>query len=109
MVLTLEEMEIFLGVKDDLNSAYQRVDQFATKTEARFNQVQATMSRAMGNDLLLTYKVNDSALTAANKHLESKRTHLKEVQQWINQNPLAYKVDLSAVKTARNEIARLQT
>jgi tape measure domain-containing protein len=113
MAVTLEELEIFLGVTDNLQSAYQRVDQFAAKTEARFKTVETSMNRAMGgnrnNELLLTYKVNDDALTAANKHLESKRTHMKEVQQWMNQNPLTYKVDLSAVKAARAEIAGLQT
>jgi tape measure domain-containing protein len=109
VVLTLEEMEIFLGVTDNLQSAYQRVDQFATKTEARFKGVQATMDRAMGKDLLLTYKVNDAALTEANKHVESKRTHVKEVQQWLNQNPLSYKTDLSGIKAARAEVLGLQS
>jgi tape measure domain-containing protein len=108
VAVTLEELEIFLGVKDDLQSAYQRVDQFASKTEARFKGVQSTMDRAMGKDLLLTYKVNDDALTAANKHLESKRTHMKEVQQWMNQNPLTYKVDLSELKAARAEVLGLK-
>jgi tape measure domain-containing protein len=108
VAVTLEELEIFLGVNFDAQSAYQRVDQFATKTESRFKTVQATMNRAMGKDLLLTYKVNDDALTAANKHLESKRTHMKEVQQWMNSNPLTYKVDLSAVKSARADIAGLK-
>jgi rare lipoprotein A len=108
VAVTLEELEIFLGVKDDLNSAYQRVDQFATKTEARFRSVQTTMDRAMGKDLLLKYKVDDRELTAANKHAESKRTHIRDIQREFDQKPLTYRVNLAEIKAARVEVLGLK-
>ena len=63
----------------------------------------------------LKIKVDDTELTKLNKHLELKRTHHKSVQQYINSNPLAVKVDnreidksIQKVRELRNEIGLLK-
>lgn len=42
-------------------------------------------------ELNLSPTVNHKPLTELNKHIESKRTHVKEVQAWLNNNPLIVK------------------
>jgi hypothetical protein len=41
----------------------------------------------------LTIKVDDSALTRLNEHLELKRTHFREIQNYFNSSPLTIKID----------------
>ena len=64
---------------------------------------------------VLKIKVDDVELTKLNKHLELKRTHHKSVQQYLNSNPLAVKVDnreidksIQKVRELRNEIELLK-
>ena len=63
----------------------------------------------------LKVKVDDTELTKLNKHLELKITHHKSVQQYLNSNPLAVKVDnreidksIQKVRELRNEIELLK-
>ena len=63
----------------------------------------------------LKVKVDDSELTRLNKHLDLKRKHHREVQQYFNSNPLTVKVDnreidksIQKVKELKNEIKSLK-
>jgi tape measure domain-containing protein len=46
----------------------------------------------------LTPQVDDSALTALNKHLDLKKKHFQELQSYFNANPLSLSVDDRALK-----------
>jgi hypothetical protein len=59
----------------------------------------------------LKVKVDDKELTRLNQHIELKRKHHKEVQQYFNSNPLAVKVNkrgiddsIQAIKMLKEEI-----
>ena len=52
--------------------------------------------------------VDDSQLTKLNEHLESKRTHAKDIQRDFNRNPITPKVDTSQLDSALAKIDRLK-
>jgi rare lipoprotein A len=48
--------------------------------------------------------VNDSALSSLNKHLDFKKIHFQQVQQYFNQNPLTVKVDDTSLTKLNKEL-----
>jgi hypothetical protein len=55
----------------------------------------------------LTIKVDDSALTRLNEHLELKRTHFREIQNYFNSSPLTIKIDDSNLSRLNAGFAKI--
>lgn len=53
-------------------------------------------------------KVDDSELYGANKHIESKRTHIKELNHWGSQNPLRIAVDSKPIDDISTKVQAVE-
>jgi hypothetical protein len=68
------------------------------------------ISKVSKTDLpTLKVKVDDKELTRLNQHLELKRKHHREVQQYFNSNPLTVKVDNREIDKSIQKVKELRT
>ena len=87
----------------DFDQAISRIESKARAFGGRFSQIE--------NGLDLAPTVDDSALTALNKHLDLKQRHFQQVGQFMQRSPLEPKVrtaQLEELKAELKEIADLQ-
>lgn len=93
MSVNLGELLLTLGLD---STAYNKALESA-------HSLASTLGRDIEAKLSLTPKVDDSALTALNKHLDLKVAHFKQVQNTFNSNPLKIKVDTSDLDSLQSK------
>ena len=68
-------------------SVLMELEDNATKSLAEFENNIVSTQRWLNRNRL-TVRAGHEELTELNRHIEAKRTHVKEVQQWLDKNPL---------------------
>lgn len=69
--------------------------------------VEALAKRSMPK-LHLKVTTDDRALTDLNKHIELKRTHVQDVQRFLNANPVTVRSDSRELTQTRNELQQFK-
>jgi tape measure domain-containing protein len=100
-----------IGTKLDLSGFYQGLGSLSgVKTpvvklgvsfdNANIAQERQRLQKALSQDLIVKVKVDDVPLTQLNKHIESKRTHVKDVNAWLEKNPLRIRTTTDPINEA---------
>lgn len=61
------------------------------------------------SSLNLVATVDDRALFALNRHIESKRSHIKDVQRWMDSTPITPRIDLKPLLGLSAQLSKLTT
>lgn len=101
MAIPLEEIFI------DFGANFSKLDATLDAAVARSKVAAQKIDAAMGRPL--TAKVDDRQLTALNAHLDLKKKHYAEVQNFINTHPITPKFDDHEVRSAYESVKRLQS
>ena len=100
-----------IGTKLDLSGFYQGLGSLSnTKTpsvklsvkfnDADVNREKTRLQKVLNRDLTIKVRVNDAPLTQLNKHIESKRTHIRDVNAWFEKNPLRIRTTTELINDA---------
>ncbi|NEP51030.1 MAG: hypothetical protein F6K65_20410 [Moorea sp. SIO3C2] len=90
-----------------MQTAHEQAIAFGASTSAQLGAIGIKLPQFDEKALALTPKVDDSQLTALNKHLDLKETHFKEVQAFLKRSPLTPYVDISELKQAETAMGKL--
>ena len=101
--MRLEDLVIGLELDDS---------KFNEQIKESVNKARSDLKKNLKTDigdsgLNLTPKVNDSALTALNKHLDKKEKHFNKVQNKFNSSPLTVKTDTRQLDELENQLKRV--
>jgi rare lipoprotein A len=88
----------FSKLENDIQKAKNQATKAAQSIEKEFKNLES-----------LRIKVDDSALTSLNKHLDLKVKHFQQTQQYFNNNPLTIKVDDSALDSLNKKLDALES
>ena len=95
---------LFLELKLDPSSYAIALENARKQAIATGKDIEAALSLE-GRSLVIN--VDDSRLTALNKHLDRKIVHLKSVQNYFNLNPLKIRVDDSSLSGLNNKLSSI--
>jgi tape measure domain-containing protein len=101
--MRLEDLVIGLELDDS---------KFNEQIKESVNKARSDLKKNLKTDigdsgLNLTPKVNDSALTALNKHLDKKEKHFNKVQNKFNNSPLTVKTNTRELDRLENQLKRV--
>lgn len=99
----------FIADTRALYSEMDRAVEYARTSGRKIEQAMGRMGVAGSNLGTIRPRVDHRPLTELNKHIEQKRTHVKDVQRWLDANPLKIRFDNSSVQNLKPVQLRFET